>query len=61
MHAFCCCLGAVEELGGHTIFKILSLYKVDTVNLLAVAHLHIQQTQSNISIHVESCLCPPDG
>lgn len=38
---------------------VLSPYKVDVVNAFSeiVAHLHLQQTQSNISLHLELCFC----
>lgn len=29
-------------------------------HLIRVAYLHVQETQRNVIIHLESTLCPPD-
>ena len=33
---------------------------MDLLKFFKVAYLHIQQIRNNISIHLDSCLSPPD-
>lgn len=40
--------------------EILSPYKVCVTCLLTITYVYIQQTQTNISLHLEPCFWPPD-
>ncbi len=53
-------LGAVETNCEHNIDISIPFMLIWHVYQKTVSYLHIQQLQSNISFHLESCLFPPD-